>query len=138
MAAATAAEKEPGGTPVSVDHLAHSHQNVTIMFMDIVGEGMEAGIGGRNWEGRQGGVQRSRSLFIHGVMGAAGWRSMAWLYCGSGHTHIRTGPRRWLTHHAALKRKVPAAPALAMLNPAGGGWGVLGERHTGSKPCGWG
>ena len=33
-----AAEKEPGGTPASVDHLAHSHQNVTIMFMDIVGE----------------------------------------------------------------------------------------------------
>ncbi len=39
MAAATAAaEKEPGGTPASADHLAHSHQNVTIMFMDIVGE----------------------------------------------------------------------------------------------------
>ena len=35
-----AAEKEPGETPASVDHLAHSHQNVTIMFMDIVGEGM--------------------------------------------------------------------------------------------------
>ena len=33
-----AAEKEPGGNPASVDHLAHSHQNVTIMFMDIVGE----------------------------------------------------------------------------------------------------
>ena len=68
MAAATAAEKEPGGTPVSVDHLAHSHQNVTIMFMDIVGEGMEAGIGGRNWEGRQGGERSPEvpapSLFI--------------------------------------------------------------------------
>ena len=33
-------QKVPGRPPASVDHLAHSHQNVTIMFMDIVGEGM--------------------------------------------------------------------------------------------------
>ena len=46
MAAATAAEKEPGGTPAPADHLAHSHQNVTIMFMDIVGEGGQGGIYG--------------------------------------------------------------------------------------------
>ena len=39
-----AEQKEPGGPPASVDHLAHSHQNVTIMFMDIVGE--ERGVGG--------------------------------------------------------------------------------------------
>ena len=47
-----AAEQEPGGTPVSVDHLAHSHQNVTIMFMDIVGECMDdRGEGRRGVEG---------------------------------------------------------------------------------------
>ena len=44
---------------------------------------------------------------------------MAWRYCGSGCTHIRTCPRRRLTHHATLKRKVHAASALAMLRPAG-------------------
>ena len=47
-----AAEKEPGETPASVDHLAHSHQNVTIMFMDIVGEGTDGpGTAGGRTEG---------------------------------------------------------------------------------------
>ena len=50
-----AAEKEPGETPASVDHLAHSHQNVTIMFMDIVGECMHEGKEGER-EPRCGGL----------------------------------------------------------------------------------
>ena len=43
-------QKVPGRPPASVDHLAHSHQNVTIMFMDIVGEGMGKGLHeGESW-----------------------------------------------------------------------------------------
>ena len=51
-------------TPV-INHLAHKHKNVTLMFMDIIGEA--SGTGGFNrkyggWAG--GGLDRQRGIMI--------------------------------------------------------------------------
>ena len=87
-----AAEKEPGETPASVDHLAHSHQNVTIMFMDIVGECMGAGRAGRcgrDCVGREG---------IHGggVGGQVGG------IVAAGRVHMGRGGLTMLKVHSAI------------------------------------